>query len=147
MAPARPSDDLQVTPAVRIPGAELAWRFSRSSGPGGQNVNKLNTRITLVFDLPGCPTLSDAQKERILKKLDTYADKDGNLHISSQQYRSQHANRHDAAKRLAVLIAEALKTHPKRRKTAVPRAAIRKRLEMKRKRAEIKRQRASREYD
>lgn len=139
--------DLVVNNKIHIPDNCLRVLASRSSGPGGQNVNKLNTRITLIFDLPNCPTLTDDQKQRVLKKLSGYADKDGCLHITSQQHRSQYANRLDAAERLAALIAEAVKPVVKRRKTAVPRAAIRKRLESKRKRASIKQNRSFIKYD
>lgn len=135
--------DLYINESLSIPETCLLVQVSRSSGPGGQNVNKLNTRITLVCDLPNCPTLTDEQKQRLLKKLSTYADKGGCLHISSQRHRSQHANRLDAMERLAVLIAEAVKPPVKRRKTAIPRAAIRKRLEQKKQRSATKRQRFS----
>jgi ribosome-associated protein len=67
--------DLQVNDRLSIPEICLHYSSSRSSGPGGQNVNKLNTRITLVFDLTECPTLTDDQKHRLLKKLAPYADK------------------------------------------------------------------------
>jgi len=70
MAPARPSDDLQVTSAVRIPAAELAWRFSRSSGPGGQNVNTTDSRVELRFDLALSSTLPSTLKARALSRLD-----------------------------------------------------------------------------
>lgn len=135
--------DLHINDTLSIPETCLLVQASRSSGPGGQNVNKLNTRITLVFDLPNCPTLTDEQKQRLLKKLATYADKEGCLHISSQRHRSQHANRLDATERLAVLIAQAIKPPVKRRKTAIPRTAIRKRLEQKKQRSATKRQRFS----
>lgn len=139
--------DLEVNDKLDIPETCLRVMASRSSGPGGQNVNKLNTRITLVFDLPNCPTLTDEQKGRLLKKLSGYADKEGCLQVSSQRYRSQHANRADAEARLAGLIAHAIKPAVKRRKTTVPRAAIRKRLQIKRQRSETKRLRSSKEDD
>lgn len=133
--------DLFVNDKLSIPETYLHFQFSRSSGPGGQNVNKLNTRITVVLDVLNCPFLTDSQKQRILKKLASYADKDGGLHISSQRHRSQHANRLDAMERLSVLVAQAIKPPVKRRKTVVPRAAIRKRLDQKKKRSSIKQQR------
>lgn len=139
--------DLQVNDSLSIPEICLHYSSSRSSGPGGQNVNKLNTRITLVFDLTECPTLTDDQKHRLLKKLAPYADKEGRIHISSQRHRSQHANRLDAGQRLAALIALAVKTTKKRRKTAIPKSAIRKRLVSKRQRSEIKQQRNKKEYN
>lgn len=133
--------DIIINDTLTIPETCLRLSPSRSSGPGGQNVNKLNTRITLVFDLPNCPTLTDEQKQRLLKKLSTYADKEGCLHISSQRHRSQYANRLDATERLTSLVAQAIKPPVKRRKTAVPKGAIRKRLELKKRRSAIKRRR------
>lgn len=137
--------DLSIDDRLSIPDTCLRFFSSRSSGPGGQNVNKLNTRVTVVFDLSGCPTLTEFQKQRILKELSTYADKDGCLHVTSQRYRSQHANRLDVRERLAALIARAVKPPVKRRNTAVPRSAVRKRLELKRQRSAIKQQRSSRD--
>jgi len=139
--------DLYINEKLVIPELYLRFQSSRSSGPGGQNVNKLNTRITVILDVAHCPALTGSQKMRILKKLSAYADKDGGLHISSQRHRSQHANRLDATERLTVLVAQAVKPPVKRRKTAVPRAAIRKRLEQKKKRSSIKQQRSLHDDD
>ena len=134
--------ELRINESLFIPESCLHVLTSRSSGPGGQNVNKLNPRITIVVDLPGCPTLTDDQKQRILKKLASFADKEGCLHISSQRHRSQYANRLDAMERLSAMIAQALKPQVKRRKTAIPGAAIRKRLEQKKQRSQLKKQRS-----
>ena len=118
------------------------FRFSRSSGPGGQNVNKVNTRVTLFFDVAGCEELSGFQKKRILERLYTRADKNGVIRVASQKYRSQNQNKEAAVERLRELLAGALKRKKVRKKTKVPLAAKRKRLEDKKRRGELKKQRA-----
>jgi ribosome-associated protein len=126
---------------VLIPESELVFQTSRSGGPGGQNVNKLNTRVTVLFDVAGSPSLSDSQKEQIRRRLATRVDKTGVLHVVSQKYRSQEANRRAAVERMQQLVQEALKPEPIRRKTRVPVAARERRLREKKQRSERKRQR------
>ncbi len=133
---------LEINDSTKINEDQLSFQYSRSSGPGGQNVNKLNTRVTLFFDVANCPDLSETQKKRILSKLSTRADKNGVLRVVSQKYRTQNANRRAAVERLALLITEALKRKPPRRKTSVPKWARDKRLEQKKRRSEIKKFRA-----
>ncbi len=135
--------DLVVNSTTTIPADYITITASRSSGPGGQNVNKLNTRITVTVDITGCPTLSDVQKQRIAARCKPYLDSAGRLHLSSQRYRSQHANRLDAFERLAELLAQAIVPPVKRRKTRVPAAAVRRRLEQKKHRSAIKKLRDS----
>ncbi len=122
----------------------LIFKASRSGGPGGQNVNKVNTRITLFFDVSNCESFSDVQKRRILSRLSTRADKNGLIRVASQRFRTQKANRRAAVERLQQLLAEALKTRPVRKKTKVPYAVKQRRLEEKRRRSLLKRQRAKR---
>ncbi len=129
---------LEINESTRINEDQFSFQYSRSSGPGGQNVNKLNTRVTLFFDVANCPDMSELQKKRILKKLATRADKNGVLRIVSQKHRTQNANRRTAVERLARLIAAALERKPPRRKTSVPKWAKKKRLEEKSRRSEIK---------
>jgi ribosome-associated protein len=134
---------------IEIPGDifinedEFVFKVSRSSGPGGQNVNKLNTRVTLFFDVANCGSLSDFQKRRILTRLASRADKNGVLRVVSQKFRTQRANRRAAFERLKRLLIDALKTKPVRKKSKVPYAAKQRRLEDKRRRSMLKRQRST----
>lgn len=137
--------DIVINNAITIPGDCVRMTASRSSGPGGQNVNKLNTRVTVIVDVPHCPVLSDEQKQRIAARLAAYADSDGCLHVSSQRHRSQHANRLDAVERLAAMIDRAIVPPVKRRKTRTPYAAVQRRLESKKRRSTIKKFRSSSE--
>ena len=144
MAPARPSDDLQVTPAVRIPAAELAWRFSRSSGPGGQNVNTTDSRVELVFDLAASQVLPPLLQARALRRLEgTLVD--GAIVIAASEHRSQWQNRVAAQRRLVALLQEAIKPPPPpRRPTKPTRGSQERRLAAKKQRGAIKGQRQAR---
>jgi ribosome-associated protein len=131
---------------VLIPESELVCKASRSSGPGGQNVNKLNTRVTVLFDVAGSPSLSDERKQQVLNRLSTRIDKDGVLHVASQKHRSQEANRREAVERLQQLVQEALKPRPVRRKTKAPAAARERRLREKKRRSDRKQQRKGKDW-
>ncbi len=135
---------IAITDNISIREDELIFKASRSSGPGGQNVNKVNTRITLFLDVANCESFSDVQKRRILSRLATRADKNGLVRVASQRFRTQKANRRAAVERLQQLLADALKTRPVRKKTKIPYAAKQRRLEEKRRRSLLKRQRAKR---
>ncbi|MHC4580836.1 MAG: alternative ribosome rescue aminoacyl-tRNA hydrolase ArfB, partial [Planctomycetota bacterium] len=113
---------IEITAETCISENDLAFKASRSGGPGGQNVNKVNTRVTVFFDVINCQGLSDAQKRRILARLATRIDKNGLLRVISQKYRTQKANRRVAVERLGQLLADALKSRPARKKTKIPRA-------------------------
>lgn len=132
---------------VSIAENELVFKFSRSSGPGGQNINKVNTRVTVFFDAAGTKNLSDAQKKLILKKLATYADKRGVIRVVSQRHRTQKANREAAVEKLRGLLKKALKKKKVRKKTKVPESAKRRRLEGKRRRSILKKQRSEKDFD
>lgn len=139
---------IEVNGTVTIPEDELKFTASRSSGPGGQNVNKLNTRVTLWFDVLNSTDLSDSQKQLVLKRLGSRINKDGVLQVDSQQYRSQSANRNAAVENFKELLAEALKRKKPRRKTLIPRAAKEARIREKKLRGGLKRKRgALRESD
>ena len=134
---------IEITRDTFINEDELVFKVSRSSGPGGQNINKVNTRITLFFDVANCGSLSDQQKQRIFVRLATRADKNGVLRVISQKFRTQRANRRAAVERLQQLLTESLKTRPIRKKSKVPYAAKQRRLEEKRRRSLLKRQRSA----
>jgi ribosome-associated protein len=144
MAPARPSDDLQVTPAVLIPAAALTWRFSRSSGPGGQNVNTTDSRVELVFDLAASQALPPLLQARALRRLEgTLVD--GAIVIVASEHRSQWQNRVAAQRRLVALLQEAIKPPPPpRRPTKPTRGSQERRLAAKKQRGAIKGQRQAR---
>lgn len=126
---------------ISIDESFITFQFTRSAGPGGQNVNKVNTRVELFFDFQLCDSLTDLQKNKIRSKLKKRISKDGLLRIASQQFRSQSANKQAAMELLTAVLAEALKTLPKRHKTKMPYSAKVKRLENKKHRSAIKRSR------
>jgi ribosome-associated protein len=134
---------IEITEDIFINEDELVFKVTRSSGPGGQNINKVNTRVTVFFDIANCGRLSDTQKQRILTRLATRADKQGVLRVVSQKFRTQRANRRAAIERLQQLLTDALKTRPIRKKRKVPYAAKQRRLEEKRRRSLLKRQRSA----
>ena len=134
-------ETLYVSPTLSIPLSELRFKFHRSSGPGGQNVNKLNTAVELQFDFVHSAALSDEQRQRIAEKLATRLNSTGALSIQSERFRTQGRNRADCLSKLAALLAEALKTQPKRTKTKPSRAAQARRLDSKRRHSEKKKSR------
>jgi ribosome-associated protein len=135
---------IEVTNRITIPEEELRFTASLSSGPGGQNVNKVNTRVTLYFDVSNSPSLSQEDKELIMSRLGSRISKDGVLRVISQQTRSQTANREVAVERFVELLGTALKQEKVRRKTGVSKAAKLRRLEEKRQRSILKRARSKR---
>jgi len=130
----------------KIFSEELVFKHSRSSGPGGQNVNKVNTRVTVLLDVAGSSGFTEWQKKRILKRLSSRATKEGVVRVVSQRYRTQKANRRAAVERLAELLSEALKNKPIRKKTRVPAHIKQHRLEQKRHQGRLKRQRSQRDF-
>jgi len=132
------TDDL-VAGSVRIPAEELTWRFSRSSGPGGQGVNTTDSRVELSWDLVGSAALSDVARERAMERLGRRLV-DGVVTVVASEYRSQLRNRQAALARLAVVVREAVAPPgPARRPTRPSRGAKRRRVEEKRRRGEVKR--------
>lgn len=138
---------IEINNKISIREDELVFKFSRSSGPGGQNVNKLNTRVTLFFDVANTTSLSDGQKKWILKRLSTRTDKNGVIRVVSQKYRTQKANRKVAVERLVELFKDALRKKPVRKKTEVPQWAKQKRLEQKKRRSMLKQQRTEKDFE
>jgi len=126
---------LVVNDSVVIPDAELVWRFSRSSGPGGQGVNTTDSRVELIFDLAASTALSPSLKERALQRLGS-----STITIVASEFRSQLRNREAAEQRLAQRIREAVAPPAKRRRPTKPsRGAVERRIAGKKQRADLKR--------
>ena len=134
-------EPLRVSSRLELPVAELSLRFSHSGGPGGQNVNKVETRVELRFDLVGSKALSDAQKERLQERLATRITRSGELIVRADKHRERGRNMEEARVRLAKLIAGALEVARPRKPTKPTRGSQRRRLESKRQRSETKRRR------
>ena len=129
---------------MTIPAVELAWRFSRSSGPGGQNVNTTDSRVELVFDLAASQALPPALQARALRRLEGKLV-DSCVVIAASEHRSQWQNRVAAQRRLVELLLEAIKAPPPpRRPTKPTRGSKERRLAAKKLRGAIKGQRGSR---
>jgi ribosome-associated protein len=143
---AAPGDAVSVDVVVRgitIPPDELTWRFSRSSGPGGQSVNTTDSRAELSFDLAGSTSLPPVYKERALAALSNRLT-DGVITVAASEYRSQLRNREAAAARLGALLHAATAPPPKsRRPTRPTRGSVERRLANKQRRSEVKRLRRS----
>ncbi|MDG9706385.1 alternative ribosome rescue aminoacyl-tRNA hydrolase ArfB [Streptomyces sp. DH37] len=132
--------------SVSLPEAELSWRFSRSSGPGGQHVNTSDSRVELMFDLARTEALPEVWKERALERLAGRLV-DGVLVVRAAEHRSQWRNRETAAVRMAALLAEATAPPPRpRRKGKVPRGINERRLRNKKHRSDVKRGRSGRDW-
>jgi len=134
-------------PPLLIPDQELEERFVRSSGPGGQNVNKVASAVELRFDVRASATLPDAVRERLLARRDRRMTAEGVLVIQAQRFRTQERNRDDARQRLHALV-EACRDAPKKRVATRPtKGSVERRLGSKRERAQVKRERASRRWE
>ena len=133
--------NLRINTQLEIPSHEIQWRFSRSSGAGGQSVNKTDSRVEIIFNVSDSKTLTSYQKHRI-----SIQDKvkliNGSICIAVQDKRTQYQNRQLALRRLASTLKELLKPPPKQRRVTIPtRSSQRKRIESKKKRGDIKRKR------
>ena len=129
---------LRVTRSVEIPEKELRWRFSRSSGPGGQSVNTADSRVQLSLDVAKTTALGPTQRARALQRL---ADRlvDGVLTVTAQEERSQLRNREIALERLQGILAQAIAPPPRTRRPTKPsRRAVERRIAAKKRRAETK---------
>ncbi len=120
---------ITISPELTIPEAELTFTAARSGGPGGQNVNKVNSKVSIEFHVATSAVLSDEQKAKIAERLRARINNDGVLRVTSQKHRTQLANREDAIARFADLIRVAFVEQKKRKQTKVSRGAIERRLQ------------------
>ena len=135
--------NLRINTKVEIPANEIQWRFSKSSGAGGQNVNKTDTRAEIVFNVSESKTLTPYQKHRISVQ-DEVKLINGSICIAVQDKRTQYQNRQLALSRLASTLREILKPPPKKRRETIPtRSSQKKRVDSKKKRGELKKSRQS----
>ena len=130
---------LPITASVSVARAELSFRATRSGGPGGQHVNTSSTRVELVWDIAGSPSLTEQQRKRVMEKLANRINSEGELLLAESGSRSQLQNREAVTERFVELLADALHVPKPRRKTRPPRASREKRLQAKKRRSEVKR--------
>ncbi|GAB7038351.1 MULTISPECIES: alternative ribosome rescue aminoacyl-tRNA hydrolase ArfB [Catenuloplanes] len=133
------ADDLHVSDRLVIPASELRWRFSRSSGPGGQGVNTADSRVELSWSVTESPVLPPVLRDRVLERLGNRLV-DGVITIVASEFRSQLRNRDAARARLAALIARAVAAPPRQRRATKPtRGSVERRISAKKQRGAIKR--------
>jgi ribosome-associated protein len=129
---------IRITDQISIGEAEIEESFVRSSGPGGQNVNKLSTAVQLRFNVRGSPSLPNDVAVRLMQLAGRRMTKDGVLVIIAQNHRTQERNRQEARDRLAALLRQASVVPVKRRATKPTKASRERRIESKKRRASIK---------
>src|SRR5690349_19883967 len=134
---------LPVNDSLWIPRAELAYRASRSGGPGGQHVNTSSTRVEVTWDVGASPSLTDEQRARLREKLANRINAEGVLLLAASDHRSQHQNKEAATERLVELVRQALVIPKARKKTRPSRAQREARLHNKKRQSEKKRMRRS----
>lgn len=135
------ADKLTISDNLSIPTSEIRYRTSRSRGPGGQHVNRTESQVELLWDVRNSPSLSKTQRHRIEQRLANRIDKDGVLHLSSGERRSQLQNKIAVTERFVKLLREALRPPKKRIPTRPSDSAKEKRLQEKRRHSEIKQRR------
>lgn len=136
-APDPPSPEGIRAGSVFVPESELRWRFSRSSGPGGQGVNTTDSRVELVWDLATSPSLPEPVRLRAVEQLAGRLI-DGSIVIAASEYRSQLRNRAAARARLQALLADAIRPPTHRRRTRPTRGSVRRRVEGKKRTSQTK---------
>lgn len=139
---------VRVRGSVVVPDAELLWRFSRSSGPGGQHVNTSDTQVELRFDVAASTVLPPVWKERALERLEGRLVDGSVLVVRASEHRSQWRNREAAAVRLGALLSDAVAPPPRSRRATRPsRGVVERRLTDKKRRADVKRGRSGKSFD
>jgi ribosome-associated protein len=129
---------MEITGTITIPEDELTWTFARSGGPGGQNVNKVNTKTELWVPIAAIIGMSEAAKSRLAKLAGFRLTLAGEIHIAAENHRTQEGNRSEAFDRLRDLIVQAMHVPKARRKTKPSKGAKRRRLDEKKRRGEVK---------
>lgn len=137
-----PIEEIEIQEGLSIPFSELSFRYARSGGPGGQHVNKVESKVLLFFDIATSPSLSDEQRALLLERLQSRLDKEGVLQLTAQRFRSQYRNREDAIERFQKVLSEALTEQAERKPNRIPYAVERRRLENKRLNARRKQERS-----
>ena len=136
-----------INSSVTIPLSEISFSFSRSSGSGGQHVNKVNSRVSLYFDIAASQSLTAEQKKQLQQRLAVRINSRGKLRLDADRRRSQIANREDVLFRFAELLRSGLHLKKNRRKTKPSRGAAKRRLQAKKQRSQLKKQRGRRNYN
>ena len=129
---------ITINSELHLPQSEVRYRTTRSSGPGGQHVNKAETQVELLFDVAHSPSLNEAQRQRILGRLKNLIDQDGVLHLAAQSECSQLRNREIVTARFREILTAALRVPKKRRPTKPTAASKARRIEKKKRRGQIK---------
>ncbi|MGI8980340.1 MAG: alternative ribosome rescue aminoacyl-tRNA hydrolase ArfB [Pirellulaceae bacterium] len=129
---------LTITPTLTIPDDDLRFRFSRSSGPGGQNVNKVSSKATLHFSVRNSPSLPPGVRARFVEKFGSRLTNDGDVVITSQESRDQPKNIESCLEKLRLMILEVLHPPKKRRATKPSKGSKIRRVEAKKRRSQVK---------
>ena len=132
-------DSIVINSRISIPLSAVTYQFARASGPGGQNVNRVESAVELTFDLLHSPLFNEMERQRALGKLKSHVDSDGMVHVVSQSERSQLRNREEVTRRFAQVLRDALVIPKRRRATRPTRGSIEQRLAGKRRTSQIKR--------
>jgi ribosome-associated protein len=130
--------DLQVDSRISIPQDEFEFRFDRSSGPGGQNVNKVNTKATLHWSVGETPSLPEGVRRRFVARFANRINRDGQLVLASQRHREQSRNAEDCLQRVRQMVLQVIEPPKARKRRRVSQAAKRRRVEQKRRRSQVK---------